>query len=195
MLLKPDLQTLEQTLAEANCFWSWEFRLFGCYGSFSTSKGKGGKRCLKIQVSTPIYSHSGLKTILALWSDSHVPHSLTMLAPQRSPQKPHVYLEVADERHPEHIRGNGPEQDYLSRSLYQQFDSAAWKLHKNSNLADEPKDILRVSGLTLTWPTISSCIRCSMHLAGALFSKKTLVFFKQRRFVLCEKCGCFQLRH
>ena len=24
--------------------------------------------------------------------------------------------EVADERHPEHIQGNGPEQDYLSRA-------------------------------------------------------------------------------
>ena len=114
-----------------------------------------------------------------------------MLAPQRSPQKPHVYLEVADERHPEHIRGNGPEQDYLSRSLYQQFDSAAWKLHKNSNLADEPKDILRVSGLTLTWPTISSCIRCSMHLAGALFSKKNISFFQAKTFCSMRKVWVF----
>ena len=72
MLLKPDLQTLEQTLAEASS-----------------------------DVTTMAMYETRHKR------SKHIQNRRLMVSNHRH--------QVADERHPEHIRGNGPEQDYLSR--------------------------------------------------------------------------------
>lgn len=60
-------------------------------------------------------------------------------------------LQVADERHPEHIRGNGPEQDYLSRSLeatLEAMEQSPWERQREFMASAATKDILRASGLT-----------------------------------------------
>ena len=80
-------------------------------------------------------------------------------------------MEVADERHPEHIRGNGPEQDYLSSVLVAAVllaISYQCPAECPAATAAANEDISQGTGATLTWPTTFSCIRCTMPLASEL---------------------------